>query len=195
MADDTISIRYLAEFFEKEAVPQLVEQLLRELVPLSPSPLDRCFREEQVAAAVFEKTGLAPSEYRQLDDVGKYYWLQKALGLRLHNETGEQEYEAPPPDDDESLLERVLASRDITANGAAIFEAIWRSRGRTMRFDSIANIQGGFTSTPASDSAIEKALKTLRTGLAKANLKLDLVVSNAKGRATIEDRRQKQGKK
>lgn len=90
LSDDEVD--ELLTFYEAEGIPDLVEQFSRELVPISRNPLDRVHHGEQVAAEVAARTGLRLSDYRQLDDAGKLYWLKKATGWLFDNEiTGKQE--------------------------------------------------------------------------------------------------------
>lgn len=64
-------------WYRETWVPHRVFELESELVPG-----DSAFSHhaERVAAAIFDRTGLAPSEYKRLNAGGKLVWLEKACG-------------------------------------------------------------------------------------------------------------------
>lgn len=173
----------ILRYYRKVTVPKRVAELEYRLVSDEEGSFD-FHHSERVAAEIFSRTGLPPSEYKRLDPGGKLVWLEKALV----GETGEEEQEAPP--DDDSLLEQVLGSHYITPHGAKIFEAIWKAKSRSMRLGKIGTVQRAFNTIPATDAAVMTALKRLKLALGRMNYGIDLEISEAKGRAAIVYRQQ-----
>lgn len=156
-------------YYRNVTVPKQVAEFECRLVPVEEGSLD-LQHSERVAAEVFSRTGLPPSEYKRLDPGGKLVWLEKALD------------EAPPPDDDDPLLEQVLDT--LTGQGSKIVAELWKKKSRSMGFDSIVTIPGAFRSP--SDEALLQALKRVRNCLnANDHLGVVLEVSTTKRRAKI----------
>lgn len=164
-------------WYHKTWVPQRVSELEHELVPGGDAFSHHA---ERVAAAIFGRTGLAPSEYRKLNAGGKLVWLEKVC-------PGYGPHDAEKPDP--PLLERVLDI--LTPQQCRIFEAIYKSETQSMSFDKLATIQKAWRSL-ADDEAIDKALKRLNTRLAENDdLAVTLSISVVKRRVKLEFLRDK----
>jgi hypothetical protein len=65
-------------WYEEKHLPQRLAELAEELLPSDRDTIDPLYS-ERLAQIVCERTGLPPSEFKQLDTKGKVVWLDKAI--------------------------------------------------------------------------------------------------------------------